>query len=82
MNAEEYRDSLLLIAHAARAIATVDVPDLLKRIEMAHSLGSVLDPTLYRQKVELMEQDRELLLAAVPLYRFVKAMKQNPPGSV
>lgn len=77
MTPEEYRDQLILIANAARIISMVDVPDFLNRIERAHALGAVLDPTLYRKNVEAMDQDKELLEAALPLWRLANRARQN-----
>lgn len=65
----EYRANLLLIHMAARTIAKMDIPKMLDDIERSHAIGPMLDPTLYRDKRKAMEEDAELLRAALPLYK-------------
>lgn len=72
MTAEKYQGALLGVVVAARTLLLVDVPDLLSRIERAHSFGAVLDPTLYREMVEAMDHDKAMLEAALPLWRWAK----------
>lgn len=77
MTSEQYQQSLITVATTARLLVDVDVPDLLRRIERAHSFGCMVDPTLYREKVEAMDQDKEMLEAALPLWRWAQAMKDR-----
>lgn len=65
----EYREAV----HACTLVATLlrahDVPALLQAIDRASAVGHILDPTLYREQVRAMLEDREVLAAALPLWR-------------
>jgi hypothetical protein len=71
----EYRTAITTIALCARMIAEHDLPKLLADIEHADSVGPILDPTLWRDKHRAMEQDREILKAALPLHTLAKKMQ-------
>lgn len=74
---EEYQQQLVNVAMTARLLVDVDIPDLLQRIERAHSFGCMLDPTLYRAKVEAMDQDKDMLEAALPLWRWARKVQAS-----
>lgn len=76
MTAEEYQHVVTTAAYAARLLAEMDIPRILEAIERAHAFGAVLDPTLYRDKVEAMDQDKEILQAAMPLRRMGLKLKE------
>jgi hypothetical protein len=69
MNPTEYREQLKLILSAARIVACVDVPKLISDIERADVIAPLIDPTLWMTKHREMEEDRQLLEAALPLHR-------------
>ena len=69
MSVEEYRDNLELILSAARLVSIVDVPKMLADIAHADTVGPFLDPTLWQANHHKMEEDRELLKAALPLWK-------------
>jgi hypothetical protein len=75
MTPAEYQQALFTVATASRLLVDVDVPDLLNRIERAHSFGCMVDPTLYRDKVAAMDQDKEMLEAALPLWRWARKVQ-------
>jgi hypothetical protein len=54
----------------ADLLAQHDLPGLLRDIERAHAAGPILDPTLYRDKAKAMDEDAELLRAALKLRAF------------
>lgn len=70
--AGEYREAVIGVLVVARALNTIDIPELLDAITRANSVGHILDPTLYREKSKAMNEDAELLRAALPLWRFVR----------
>lgn len=77
MNAEkiaEYRAAVTQVALAARVIGSHDLPGLLAAIETAHAVGPMLDPTLYREGVKAMDEDADVLRAAMPLYYLAKRL--------
>jgi hypothetical protein len=57
---------------AAKLLTYIDIPQMLADIERADTLGPLLDPTLWMNKSEAMNQDRELLKAALPLWKLAK----------
>jgi hypothetical protein len=73
----EYRSALLLILNSARVMTVVDLPKLLSDIEHAHAVGPMLDPTLYREKMRAMDEDKEILTAALPLWKLAKKLEER-----
>ena len=76
MTIEEYQENLKTCGLAALFVERVDIPDMLARIERADSIGGMIDPTLYRDKREAMMQDKELLEAALPLWRYAQKIRE------
>lgn len=72
MTPEHYRAQFMMILNAARIVSLVDVPDLLERIERADAVGGLIDPTLYREKHGAMMEDKQVLEAALPLWRLAR----------
>jgi hypothetical protein len=70
MSTETYQSAVLSAKLCADLLRHHDIPEILGAIERAETLGPVLDPTLYRQKIRVMEEDRELLRAAQVLRKF------------
>lgn len=77
MNGEDYRAAVMHVALAAQLLAAHDLPALLEAIAKAEAIGPILDPTLYRQKGKAMMEDREILRAALPLWRLGKTLEQQ-----
>ncbi len=71
---EEYRAAVQACVMAAQILSMHDIPGMLNAIERAHALGPVVDPTLWKQKCQAMEEDREMLEAALPLVRIAKKL--------
>lgn len=65
----EYQSAIVAVRIAATMLAQHELTEILRAIEFADSFGPVLDPTLWRDKHEAMEQDREVLKAALPLWK-------------
>lgn len=74
---EEYQGAVLGVAMAARMIGEHDIPKLLQAIEMAHATGPIFDPTLYRAKMQAMEEDKRILEAGLPLWNLAKMLKER-----
>lgn len=72
----EYQAAVGSCALVGSMLTEHDLPGMLAAIERADSIGCMIDPTLYRDKVEAMHQDKELIEAAMPLYRWAKRQKQ------
>lgn len=80
MTGEEYTAALMICAGSARSLSLIDVPDMLRRIENAEAVGPILDPTLYRAQSQKMAEDKELLEAALPLWRMAQKMIAKAEG--
>lgn len=50
---------------AQRLLEGHDFPELVRAIELAHSCGHILDPTLYREKCGSMDEDANVFRAAI-----------------
>ena len=79
---EEYAIVLRHVYLAARFLADVNIPAALEAISRADSVGAILDPTLYRAKSAAMQEDAEVLRAALPLSKIgsklVEASEAKP----
>lgn len=70
----DYRQAVQSAAMAARMLMQHDLEAVIAAIDRAAALGPVLDPTLYREKARAMQEDRELLMAAKPLWDWGKTL--------
>jgi hypothetical protein len=77
-NVEEYRAAVQACVLAASILAPYDVPRLLRAIDHADAVGPILNPTLWIQKQGAMGEDREVLEAALPLWRLTKKLSKMP----
>lgn len=75
---EEYRAAVRACVITVALLKQHDLPALLKAIDTADAVGPFLDPTLWRDKHEKMTEDRELLEAALPLWRMAEKLQQHP----
>lgn len=60
----EYRQDLIVIGMAARALARIDIAKRIAAIDKAEAIGAIFDPTLYMQKSRAMQEDKRLFEAA------------------
>lgn len=67
---KEYQDAVLTAKLCANMLIAHDLSGLLAAIERADAIGPLLDPTLWRDKQKAMEEDAELLRAALKLRKF------------
>lgn len=72
---DAYQDAVRACALLAGLLLMHDLPGLLRAIERADAIGPLVDPTLWRDKGAAMLQDKELLEAALPLWRYAKAAR-------
>jgi hypothetical protein len=66
----DYREAVLAAKFAANLLVAHDIAGILDAIERADAVGPIMDPTLYREKVGAMHEDRDLLRAALQLQAF------------
>lgn len=65
----EYQAAVRGVALLVGIVQQWDLPKLLEAIEHADAVGPLFDPTAWMRKREALEQDRELLKAALPLWK-------------
>jgi hypothetical protein len=82
MTIEEYQNTLRVCAMLSGLVGEHDIPKMLEMIERADSIGGMIDPTLYREKHGAMMEDKELLEAALPLWRIAKKFQERLQGKV
>lgn len=78
-----YRSALNAIGIAATMIRQFDLPSLIQSMERADSLGCLIDPTLYMQGADKLREQRKLVEAAMPLWRFAEPTdpaRKEPSG--
>lgn len=63
----EYRAAVQAAVLCAKLLEQHDIPQLLRDIEHADAVGPILNPTLWMQKHGAMNEDREVLRAALAL---------------
>jgi hypothetical protein len=64
-----YRTAVLACHVAARMLAEHELAELLADIERADTMGPFLDPTLWRDRRAAMLEDREVIAAAMNLWK-------------
>lgn len=72
----EYQAAVGTCALVGVMLTEHDLPGMLNAIEHAEAVGPMIDPTLYRNKHEAMGHDKDLLEAALPLWRWAKKQKE------
>jgi hypothetical protein len=65
----EYQQAVRTAVFAARMLQPHDLAGLIQAIDRADALGPLLDPTAWRERHQAMLEDREILEAALPLWR-------------
>lgn len=75
MNINDYQSAMVSCILAAKDLIGHDLPDILAQIDKAETIGPFLDPTLYRQKAKAMEEDKQMLEAALPLWKMGKKLE-------
>ena len=69
MTKEEYQHAVLSCVLAAKMLVVYDIPKLIEAIDRADAVGPILDPTLWREKHRAMDEDRQIIEAALPLWK-------------
>ena len=77
MEPEKYRSDLMLVATAMQAVGNIDIPKMLQAIEHCDTVAPFVDPTLYMQNRDKMMEDKELLEAALPLWKLHAKWKEK-----
>lgn len=78
---EDHVECIKGAVFAAGVIDNYDMAGALERAKRALEVGPILDPTLWRDKRAALEQDIEILQAAIPLARVAERLQQKEPGN-
>lgn len=77
MTTTDYQSAVLSACTAARLLAEHDLPALLAAISHAEIFGPMTDPTLYREKSQAMSEDKQILEAALPLWKLGRRLAER-----
>jgi hypothetical protein len=66
----DYKNAVVLCVLAAEMLAVLPLPDLLRAIDHADTVGPILDPTLWIKKNKAMAEDADLFKAALALRNY------------
>jgi hypothetical protein len=69
--------AVILVTAVARALATVELEQVIQAGHRALSVGPLLHPTEFQRKSVQLEQDLELLAAARPLWRWARGVAER-----
>lgn len=78
LHVDAYQQARMACEIAKRLLEEHDFDGLLDAISRADSVGAILDPTLYREKIDAMLEDRKVFEAA---RRFLKTWPAEEPES-
>jgi hypothetical protein len=69
---EKYQAAVMACHMMGQMLQQYDLPELIRAINMAESIGPIVDPTLWRDKRKAMSEDKEVLQACMPIWELVK----------
>ena len=72
-----HADAVKTIILLGRTLEVYDIPQLIEQGQRALDFGPFQDPTLWIQKHQALEQDLELLRAALPLATAIQKLKER-----
>lgn len=76
MTKEEYQASVAACYTCAAMLAQFDLREVLQRIETADVVGPILDPTLWMQNSDKMQEDKTAVKAALELSEFGRRVSE------
>lgn len=65
------------VAVCCTMLAQFDLPEAIRAFDRMHAIGPVLDPTLYRDKSQKLNETIGLLRAAQPLWVIAKRIQKG-----
>lgn len=80
MTQAEHRAAFAVVGMAGRLLLQYDLDQLLKDMEHSEDFGCFFDPTAWMNNIEKLKQDREVIEAALPLWRLAKKLKDRAEG--
>lgn len=58
---DEQRQELILVYHVAKALRSLELDEILRRIDFAETWGPFADPTLFMAKAKAMSEDKSVV---------------------
>lgn len=77
---QHYQQAVTCCHVAGQMMAQYDFDFLLEAINRAETVTPITDPNLYREKIDAMKRDKEILKAARPLWLLFK--KHQAPNVI
>ena len=75
IDAHQYMAHLTQVTALASCVEDIPVSDMLQHITWIHTVGPILDPTAYRNRMGNLDQQERLLRSLAPFVATVKALK-------
>ncbi len=77
---DEHQACVKGVVLVARALDIYDIPKAIAAASRALEMGPYIDPTAWRDNHKKLEEDREMLRAALPLWQLVQKLKEANDG--
>lgn len=77
---ENYRANLESLWALAELIEEAPLTEMIAAVELADTVGAVLDPTLYRKNAQALHEDLEMLRALGHVQRTLQDIRRRRAG--
>lgn len=77
MNEAEYKAAQMQLVMLARILADIDLPALQNLITRGNSIGPIIAPTMYRDKMGDLERMEGLVQAFMPAWKKANEMRDE-----
>ncbi len=77
MDEDDYTRAITMCYLAARALKDLDLPRVIEAMNKADTIGPFLDPALWMAKRTDMRDNRNVIEAALPLWRLAQKLKEE-----
>ena len=77
MTDEEYQATQDFLMMLAKQVQLIDVTEFLNRISLAHAIGPMSDPTLYRKAQDKLDQIESIARAAAQFKKIVLEVQRE-----
>jgi hypothetical protein len=74
---DDHGQCVMVVVMAARALETHDIEGAIERAKHALEIGPFFQPTAWIQNHEKLEQDIEVLRAALPLVKLAREIRER-----
>ncbi len=77
---DDHQACVKTVVLLARSLDIYDIPKAIDAATRALEMGPYIDPTAWRANHRKLEEDREMLRAALPLWELVQKLKERRDG--